>query len=380
VESPVHHATACRACRGPAGELVLDLGRQPACDYFPAVSAPGPDPVYPLAMSVCSACGLAQLVEDPTLPEETKGVEPQALILQAAAAVSRVDNAGLIPRGGMVAEYGSPHGGSWLGILADRGMVPVAGTSRADLIIDCFGMMHSADQAAALDERAARLAPGGTLLLQYHSLETIVRYRQWNALRHGHFAYYSTTALVAMLSAVGFHARTAWKFDLYGGTVLLAAQRDADEPNPGDEAVNALLATEKRAGTTDPGVLAGLQDAARGHARALREWLEEALAAGQAVLGYGAASRAVALLNIAAVDSDLLPAVADASPAKQGSRMPGTSIPVVSPDELIARRPDAVLLFVPDLLAEVQASYPEIEAAGGRWVTADRLTGWHRRK
>ena len=34
--------------------------------------------------------------------------------------------------------------------------------------------------------RAARVAPGGTLVLQYHSLDTIVRLGQWNALRHGH--------------------------------------------------------------------------------------------------------------------------------------------------------------------------------------------------
>ena len=71
-------------------------------------------------------------------------------------------------------------------------------------------MMHAADQSAALAERAARLAPGGVLLLQYHSLDTIIRQGQWNALRHGHYAYYSTTALSAMLAAVGFSPRTAW--------------------------------------------------------------------------------------------------------------------------------------------------------------------------
>ena len=319
-------------------------------------------------MGVCSTCGLAQLVEDLTLPEEPKGVEPQALVRQAAVAVARVEAAGFTLDGGTVAEYGSPHGGSWLGFLEDRGMMPVSGTARADLILDCFGMMHSADQATALAERTARLAPGGTLLLQYHSLETIVRQQQWNALRHGHYAYYSTTALVAMLSAVGLHPCTAWTFDLYGGTVLLAARRDT-HGSP-DGAVRALLAGERRAGITEFRTVARLQDAASQQARMLRDWLEAKRAMGQTVLGYGAASRAVALLNIAQVDNDLLPAVADASSAKQGSRMPGTSIPIIGPQELITRRPDTVLLFVPDLLAEVRASYPQIEAAGGRWVPA----------
>ena len=74
------------------------------------------------------------------------------------------------------------------------------GTGEADVILDCFGMMHAADQAAAITERADRLAPGGVLLLQYHSLDTIIRLGQWNALRHGHYAYYSTTALSGMLA------------------------------------------------------------------------------------------------------------------------------------------------------------------------------------
>ena len=87
--------------------------------------------------------------------------------------------------------------------------------------------------AAALAERAARLAAGGVLLLQYHSLDTIIRCGQWNALRHGHYAYYSTTALTAMLAAHGFSPRTAWQFELYGGTVLLAASRDAGQRGPG---------------------------------------------------------------------------------------------------------------------------------------------------
>jgi hypothetical protein len=375
------YAHQCRACRSAAGHVVLDLGSQPACDYFPPCDDPGPDPVYPLQMWLCSGCGLAQLLDDPTVPEEARGAEPAALVSQAADAVHRVAAAGLLPAGARVAEYGSPHGGSWLGLLADWGLKPVDDAGPADVILDCFGMMHAADQSAALAERAARLAPGGVLLLQYHSLDTIIRLGQWNALRHGHYAYYSTTALSAMLAAVGFVPRQAWRFDLYGGTVLLAATQDEDGAGPGDVAVTgaaaamvpALLAVEARTGVRDPDVLRGLQLDVQARAAALHDWLTSSAAAGRTVLGYGAASRAVALLRRAGVDGELLPAVADSSPAKQGLRMPGTAIPVISPAQFTARRPDEVALFVPDLMAEVRAAYPEIEAGGGHWVDADAL-------
>ncbi|KAA2261184.1 transferase [Solihabitans fulvus] len=354
----------CRGCRARAGELVLDLGVQPACDDFPPAGARGPDPTHPLRMWLCANCGLAQLVEDSTTPAEPRAVEPAALVAQAADAVARVAAAGLLPEGASAAEYGSPHGGSWLSLLAGRGLRPVDGDAAADVVVDCFGLMHEADQAEALAARAARLRPGGVLLLQYHSLASIVRHGQWNALRHGHFAYYSTPTVVDLLTAAGLTARTAWRFDLYGGTVLVAAAREGAP----DDWLRALVAEENAAGVRDPVVVRGLQHTAERSAAALRDWLVRAAAEGRTVLGYGAASRAVALLCRAGVGPDLLPSIADASPAKQGRRMPGSGIPVISPADLLAEDPDEVLLFLPDLLDEVRAALPSLTA---RWVVGE---------
>ena len=364
---------ACRACRGSAGHLVLDLGEQPACDYFPRRDDPGPDPVYPLQMWLCSSCGLAQLLADPTVPEEPRGTEPAALVAQAADAVERVAAAGFLPERGVVAEYGSPHGGSWLELLAARGLVPAEPGGQADVILDCFGLMHAADQHRALAERAARIAPGGVLLLQYHALSTIIGQRQWNALRHGHYAYYSTTALTAMLAAVGFSPAHRLAFRPLRRHRPAGRDQGRRRASGPDDVVRSLLADDARVGVRDPDAFAGLQRDVQAHAKALHDWLVAERSAGSTVLGYGAASRAVALLCQAHVDRALLPAVIDASPAKQGLRMPGTDIPVAAPAQLAARRPDAVLLFVPDLLAEVRAAYPEVEAAGGRWVDAETL-------
>src|SRR3984957_19288695 len=129
----------CRACGSGSGAVVLDLGDQPASDYFPRYDEPGPDPVYPLQMWLCGSCGLAQLLADPTVPEEPRGAEPAALVEQARDAVARVAAAGLLPAGARVAEYGSPHGGSWLDLLTARGLTQVAGDAGADGIVDCFG-------------------------------------------------------------------------------------------------------------------------------------------------------------------------------------------------------------------------------------------------
>ena len=72
-----------------------------------------------------------------------------------------------------------------------------------------------------------------------------------------------------------------------------------------------------------------------------------------------------ALFSLAGVDRRLVRAVADASPAKLGRRIPGTDVAIISPEQLIAANPDRVLLTLPDLYAEVRARYPQLD---GRWT------------
>jgi hypothetical protein len=299
----------------------------PAADYFPlATDAVRADEAsHALAMDMCRACGLAQLADDDPVTDEPRGVEPHALKDQAEAAIDQVAAAGWL-RGDTVVEFGSPHGGTWIPLLTERGFTTA--TSRADVVLDCFGIMHEPDQRSAFMRRAQATTPGGVLLLQYHSIGTIVAQGQWNALRHGHFAYYSLTTLIRLLDVVGMRIVHAWEFDLYGGTVLVAAVHgEAAEP---DESVLRILANETALRVTDPVAVGVLQDSADRHVESLRSWLDEEGAAGRTVLAYGAASRAVALFSRAGLDARLLAAVADASPAKQGRRMPGTDIPIVS--------------------------------------------------
>ena len=212
---------------------------------------------------------------------------------------------------------------------------------------------------------------GACSSLQFHSLAAILRQGQWNALRHGHYAYYSAPVLADMLEVAGSAAVTSFEFALYGGTVLLAARVGGRA----DRSVSELVDSERAAGVLEPGTVGGLQRDAHASSGWLADWLVAERAAGRRVFGYGAASRSVALLCTAEVGPSLLPAIADASPAKLGRRVPGCGIPVISTAELVASRPDAVVLFVPDLLAECRAALPEVEAGGARWVLADDPDG-----
>jgi glutamate-1-semialdehyde 2,1-aminomutase len=352
----------CRACGHLGLSRVLDLGSVPVADVFPPAEVPQASSA--VAMDLCGDCGLAQLADGDPVTCAPGGVAARVLQEQARDAVARVATAGWLT-GETLREFGSPHGGSWQRLLEQFDVTPEPG--RADIVLDSFGIMHEPDQRAAFAQRAAATAPGGVLLLQYHALASILEQGQWDALRHGHFAYYSVPALERLLADVGMRLGSAWDFALYGGTTLVAAVHE-DDARHADSVIQHMRSAERE--LIDPVTVATLQSVADGQVVALQRYLEHQRLTGRRVFAYGATARAVALFARAGLDSELVAAVGDASPGPAGRRMPGTDIAIVSPDVLASAAPDEVLLMVPELLPELSTRLPEL---AGRWVTYNAI-------
>jgi hypothetical protein len=363
-------AWSCRWCASRDGARVLDAGPQPPSDLHPHPSDPEPDPEYPLVMVICLDCRLVQLESDPTTPEEPRGLEPSALVEQAEAAINQAEAHGYVRPGIRVLEYPSPHGGSWVEQLGDRSLVEVS-QGPAELLVDIFGMMHEADQRAALTRRISQMSADAILLMQFHTVAAIIRLGFWNALRHGHFAYYSTPVLVGMAAELGLTAVTAWEYPLYGGTIVLALAKKDSRWGDQRTSVASVVDREVAEGVLEPRAVASLNESLASSTASLATYLGDAKSRSERVAGYSAASRSSALLRCGQVTAQDLVAVADAANGLHGRTMPGSRIPIVSPSELVATRPDKVLLFVPDLLNEVRQALPEIELNGGRWVVLD---------
>ena len=124
------NAHECRACRRGAGHVVLDLGSQPACDYFPRIGRSGTRPGLPAADVALLALRPRTVARRPDRAGRTQGHRARRTRRAGRRRRARVAAAGLLRAGARVAEYGSPHGGSWLGLLADRGLRPVDGAAR----------------------------------------------------------------------------------------------------------------------------------------------------------------------------------------------------------------------------------------------------------
>jgi hypothetical protein len=363
---PRSGAVRCRGCGEFAATAVLDLGEMPASDYFPPLDDPGPDPRYPLRLFGCAECALVQLgpSEHPE-PQPPLAVESATALAHASrSAADIVAMEGLRPRQTVI-EIDSHHGGSWLAGFTESGLVERPADASADLVADVHGIAHEPDLAEPLAAHARRIAPGGRLVLEFHHLLPMLEQSQIDTVRHGHFVYLSLTAMDRLLRRHDLVPTRAVPVEVFGGSLRLTAVRAENDPAV-DASVARVLAAERAAGLDDPDAVVRFGERGRSNARAFAEHLRSLRDSGRSVAGYGAPSKAPVLLALAGVDESLLPYTVDLSPAKHGSRLPATRIPILSPDELLARRPDEVAVLTWDIADEIAAQLSRA-AAGSDW-------------
>ena len=99
----------------------------------------------------------------------------------------------------------------------------------------------------------------------------------------------------------------------------MTAGADTGAGSSAASGVSDLLAEEAALGVEDPARVRALQDSVASRAEALHRWLVDQNEAVCTVLGYGAASRAVALPCRAGVDRSPLPAVGRCVTRQAGS-------------------------------------------------------------
>ncbi len=102
----------------------------------------------------------------------------------------------------------------------------------------------------------------------------------------------------------------------------------------------------------------------------LLRFLEECKDNGKTVVGYGAPAKGNTLLNYCGVGTDLIQYTVDASPHKQNHYLPGSHIPIYSPDKIKQTKPDYVLILPWNIQDEIIRQMAHIRGWGGKFMVA----------
>jgi hypothetical protein len=134
------------------------------------------------------------------------------------------------------------------------------------------------------------------------------------------------------------------------------------------ERARRLRAREEAAGLNRPETYASFTEQVHETKRRLLEFLIGARRAGKRIAGYGAPGKGNTLLNYCGIRTDFLEYTVDRNPYKHGKFLPGTHIPIYSPDRIRETRPDYVLILPWNLKDEIIEQNAHIRSWGGQFV------------
>ncbi|MGH7853899.1 MAG: methyltransferase C-terminal domain-containing protein, partial [Candidatus Binatia bacterium] len=132
--------------------------------------------------------------------------------------------------------------------------------------------------------------------------------------------------------------------------------------------VDKILLAERTAGLNNFSTYTKFAERAKKIKRDLHATLRSLADRGGRVAGYGAPAKGNTLLGFLDIGPELLPYIVDKSPLKQGLYTPGTHIPVVQPERLLADQPDYVLLLAWNFVDEIVAQQAEYQKRGGKFM------------
>jgi hypothetical protein len=240
---------------------------------------------------------------------------------------------------------------------------------KADLIVGNNVYAHVPDINDFTRGLAASLKPEGTVTLEFPHLMPLIANCQFDTVYHEHFSYLSLTAVVRIFAAAGLRVWDVDKLPTHGGSLrvygCLAAAGIATT-----NSVESVLRREDQFGLTSLATYSAFQASADLAKNELLAYLITQKHAGRRVAAYGAAAKGNTLLNYAGVRPDLLPYVCDAALSKQGRYMPGSHIPIRSPEALREDPTDDVVVLPWNIADEVRTELDDLVRGGTRFVTA----------
>jgi 2-polyprenyl-3-methyl-5-hydroxy-6-metoxy-1,4-benzoquinol methylase len=213
------------------------------------------------------------------------------------------------------------------------------------------------------------LKPEGVATFEFPHLLRMMQESQFDTIYHEHFSYLSLSIVAHIAKQNDLRVFDVELLSTHGGS-LRVFMCHSNAHHPQHASVEQILAEENRAGLQDLSAYAGFaENVVRIKCEALA-FLIRARQEGKTVCGYGAAAKGNTFMNYCGIGPELVQVVADRSPHKQNTLLPGSRIPVVSPEEMLTRKPDYVLILPWNLKDEIADQIKDIRAWGGSFVTA----------
>jgi len=398
--------SGCRFCGTKLEHTFVDLGMSPLCESFLIKDHLNQmEPFYPLHVYVCSNCFLVQLQEyvtpehifsdyayfssysDSWLAHAKKytdlmvqrfGIGAKSFVVELASndgyllqyfVQKGVPVLGIEPAANVAkvaVEKGVPTAVKFFGRETAREFV--AQGKQADLLLGNNVLAQVPDLNDFVAGMKILLKPDGVITMEFPHLQRLMEQNQFDTIYHEHFSYFSLIATEKIFAAHGLTLFNVEELPSHGGSLRIYARHTEDSSKPVSADLAELREREQALGYAKIETYSRFAEQVKETKRKLLEFLIHAKRSGKRIAGYGAPGKGNTLLNYCAIRTDFLDYTVDRNPYKHGRFLPGTHVPIYSPERILETKPDFLLILPWNLKEEIIKQNAFIREWGGKFI------------
>ena len=237
-----------------------------------------------------------------------------------------------------------------------------------DLIIGNNVLAHVPNLNDFVQGLKILLKPNGVITLEFPHLLQLIQLNQFDTIYHEHFSYFSLTSLYQIISSHNLNIFDVEELSTHGGSLRIFVKHSSNILYEKKQSVSKMLQVEEEFGLKKIETYKNFSNKVKKTKDGLRRFLENVKKENKKIACYGAAAKGNTLLNYCDVKSDEIEYVVDKNPHKQGLLLPGTHIPIKTPEEIFQTKPDYVLILAWNLKDEIMLQMEKIKTWGGKFV------------
>ncbi len=397
---------SCRFCRTTLANTFADLGVSPlANSYLQAADLQKVELFYPLHAYVCPSCFLVQ-IEEISSPfeifsdylyfssyseswlEHAAGFAREAIGSFNLNSSSRVVEIG--SNDGYLLRFFKEAGVGVLGVEPAENVAEVAigkgietvsrffGSAlagelaaqgrQADLLVGNNVIAHIPDLNDLMQGLRIILKAGGVISLEFPHLLCVMEQNQFDTIYHEHYSYFSLITIKRLFEAHNLKLFDAERLQTHGGSLRVYACHEENKDRAISRRVEDICLLEEKSGLTEIAAYEAFSEKVKAVKRAILKFMVEIKEQGCTIAGYGAPAKGNTLLNYCGIGTDFIDFTVDRSPHKQGLFLPGSRIPVYSPEHIYKTQPDYLLILPWNLKEEITGQMEGIRKWGGKFI------------
>lgn len=248
----------------------------------------------------------------------------------------------------------------------------------ADTVLDSYGQAavitannvfaHTDHVEPFVEAIKKVLSPRGAFIFEVQYLQDLVEKNLFDIVYHEHVCYYHVTPLVAFFAKRNMEVFDVERLPVHGGSIRVFVQHKGG-PHHKTKALDDLIKAEEAYGLNKLDTYFKFAERIKQNKMILQGLLQKLKAEGKKIVGYGAPAKATTLLYAFGIDGSLLDYIVDDDKRmKQGMVMPGSHIPIKSPDVLYEDKPDYCLILAWNFAESIIKNHSAFTQQGGRFI------------